>query len=108
MRHWTIPALAGGLITVAGGAWADTPGPGDYYGHMMGGYGFGYGPGFFGVGMMILFWAILIGAAVLVARWLMERDRKPTSSALDILKERLARGEIEPAEYETRKKALES
>ncbi|MBI1220803.1 MAG: hypothetical protein GC186_19930 [Rhodobacteraceae bacterium] len=105
MRLSTIFAVTAALVAVAGTAWADTPGPGDYYGHMMGGYG--YGPGFFGVGMMILVWAILIGAAVLVARWLMERDRKHGNSALDILKERLARGEIDPAEYEARRKALE-
>ena len=108
MRHSDVPALTGILIAAASEGWADTAGPGDYYGHMMGGYGFGYGPGFFGVGMMILFWAIVIGAAVLVVRWLMERDRTSRNSALDILKERLARGEIDPEEYEARKKALES
>lgn len=108
MRLSILPAVAGIPVTVTGAAWADTPGPGDYYSHMMGGYGFGYGPGFFGVGMMILFWAIIIGAAVLLARWFVERDRTRGNSALDILKERLARGEIDPEEYEARKKALES
>lgn len=106
MKVSIILVSSGALIAMAGAAWADTPGPGDYYGHMMGDYG--YGPGFFGVGMMILFWAILIGAAVLIARWLMDRDRNRGNSALDILKERLARGEIDPAEYDQRRKALES
>lgn len=109
MRRLAIPALAGILVTATGAAWADTLGPGGYYGHMMGGYGFGDGPGFFfGDGMMILFWAIIIGIAVLVARWLMERDRKRGTNALDILNEWLARGEIDPAEYEVRRKALEA
>ena len=108
MRLSNTLALAIPLIAAANASLADTPGLGDYYGHMMGGYGFGYGPGFFGMGMMILFWAILIGAAVLAVRWLMERDRKRGNAALDILKERLARGEIDPEEYGVRKKALES
>ena len=52
MRLSNVSAVAATLVAVAGTAWADTPGPGDYYGHMMGGYG--YDPGFFGVGTMIL------------------------------------------------------
>ncbi|WP_206615553.1 SHOCT domain-containing protein [Solirhodobacter olei] len=99
-------AIALPLNAVAIAALADAPGPGNYYGHMMGGYG--YGPGFFGMGVMILFWAILIGAVVIAVRWLMERDHKRSNSALDILKERLARGEIEPEEYEARRKVLEA
>lgn len=101
-------AIALPLNAVSTAALADAPGPGDYYGHMMGGYGYGYGPGFLGMGAMILFWAILIGAVVIAVRWLMERDHKRSNSALDILKERLARGEIEPEEYEARRKVLEA
>lgn len=88
-------------------AWADGPGSigGGYYGGpMMGGYGFG----FMGVGVMVLFWGLLIGLGYLALRWLIERGattRRP--DALDILKERLARGEIDPAEYEARRKVLE-
>lgn len=108
MKVSTISAIAGAIGSVGSAAWAEGPGRGAYYDHMMGDYGVGYGPGFFGVGMMILFWAIIIGAAVLIVRWLMDKDRTRGSSALDILKERLARGEVDPAEYEARKKALES
>lgn len=63
----------------------------------------------FGVLHMILFWAVLIVAIVLLARWLsgashpdwMRRDR-----AIDILKERYARGEIGKDEFEQKKRDL--
>jgi putative membrane protein len=69
---------------------------------------------FFGFVMMILFLAIVVGVVVLLVRWLggpessLFRPSGPTSStaALDILKERLARGEIDVAEFEERKRAL--
>ncbi len=101
----TLPAA---LVASAGAALADLPGGyGNYYGRMMGGCGFGDGPGFLGVGMMLLFWGIVLAAAVLLVRWLLERGPKRGDNALEILKERLARGEIDPAEYEARRKALE-
>jgi putative membrane protein len=68
---------------------------------------------FFGFLMMILFLAIVVGVVVLLVRWLggsehpLFRPTGPTSrSALDILKERLAKGEIDVAEFEERKRAL--
>jgi putative membrane protein len=69
---------------------------------------------FFGFLMMILFLAIVVGVIVLLVRWLGGSEHslfKPTgqtsrSAALDILKERLARGEIDVAEFEERKRAL--
>jgi putative membrane protein len=66
---------------------------------------------FFGFLMMILFLAIVVGVVVLLVRWLggseLFRPTGQTSrTALDILKERLARGEIDVAEFEERKRAL--
>ena len=69
---------------------------------------------FFGFLMMILFLAILAGLVVLVVRWLGTSEHSPFRhapgaghrSALDILKERLAKGEIDVAEFEQRRKAL--
>ena len=68
---------------------------------------------FFGFLMMILFLAIVAGVVVLLVRWLggsehpLFRQTGQTSrTALDILKERLARGEIDVAEFEERKRAL--
>jgi putative membrane protein len=68
---------------------------------------------FFGFLMMILFLAIVVGVVVLLVRWLggsghpLLRPTGQTShAALDILKERLAKGEIDVAEFEERKRAL--
>ena len=64
--------------------------------------------------MLILFLAIVVGVIVLLVRWLGGSEHplfrpagQPSrTAALDILKERLARGEIDVAEYEERKRAL--
>ena len=68
---------------------------------------------FFGFLMMILFLAIVVGVVVLLVRWLGGSEHpllgpggQPSRTALDILKERLARGEIDVAEFEERKRAL--
>ena len=77
-------------------------------GHMMewGGYG-GYGG--FGLGHL-LWWALLIAALIVLARWLF-RGKRPAASAaehpaLSILKERYARGEIDKAEFDSRKQDI--
>jgi putative membrane protein len=68
---------------------------------------------FFGFLMLILFLAIVVGVVVLLVRWLGGSEHplfrpggQPSRTALDILKERLARGEIDVAEFEERKRAL--
>ena len=75
------------------------------WGHMgMWGGGMGFG--------MLLFWGLLIAAIVMLVRCfsgsgLCEKpDRE--KSALDLLKERYARGEIERDEFEQKKRDLES
>ena len=79
---------------------------GGYNGHM---WGDNYGWSMMGHGTMFVFWILVIVLIVLAVRWAMDRDdrRGNGSNALDILKERLARGEIEPAEYEERRKVLD-
>jgi putative membrane protein len=86
---------------------------------------YGYGPGmtwdgggwfqmFFGFIMMLLFLAVIVVLVVLGVRWLGGSEHSPFRSgpstgqrtALDILKERLAKGEIDVAEYEERRRAL--
>ena len=58
---------------------------------------------------MILFWGLVIGGVVLVARSFLSLGReKKTPEALEILKQRYARGEIEKAEFEEKKKDLTS
>jgi len=69
--------------------------------------------GFGGTFMMIfmfIFWAALIVGIILFIRWMftgrpVSLDRGET--ALDILKKRYARGEIERQEFEEKKKLLE-
>jgi putative membrane protein len=78
-------------------------------------YGYGYYP-YFGVFSGIVHAIFIIAAvfiliAVLRAFGMMGRGRRwmwHTHSALSILNERYARGEIDKAEYEERKKALMS
>jgi putative membrane protein len=103
-------ALLPGLLGLPGPALAQ-PGDGYWGPHMMWG---GWFHMFFGFLMMLLFLGILVGLVVLVVRWLGSSELAPFRHApgaggrspLDILKERLARGEIDVAEYEERRRAL--
>ena len=66
---------------------------------------------FLGPFTMVLFLAVPIALVVLLVRWLAGtgagRPGPPTEkTALDILRERFARGEIDAAEFEDRKKVL--
>jgi len=78
---------------------------------MFGHWGYG-GPGFFGMGLaMALFWLLLIVGAVVLLRWLAggaERRAGPPANqgALDILAQRYARGEIDRAEFEQKRRDL--
>ena len=59
----------------------------------------------------LLWWVLLIVAAALVARWLFDGTRRPGRAseedrALAILKERYARGEIDKAEFDARKRDI--
>ena len=78
-----------------------------YDGGMMGnyGYGMGYGGMFFG----LIFWILIIIGAYLLIKWLVEQNKTRGSeekSALDIAKERYAKGEITEEEFEDMKKLL--
>ena len=63
-----------------------------------------------GVGMMfmmLLFWGAILVAAVVCVRWLLGQTKNAQGdSALNILRERFARGEIEKDEFETKKRQL--
>jgi putative membrane protein len=79
---------------------------------MWGGGPFGWGGMMIGGGLtMIIFWGGIILLVVLLARWLGGGSRQseshpPRQTALEILQERYARGEIDKAEYEERRKTL--
>ena len=111
-----IVALAGSAMALlSSAAWAQTPSDGDkyFYGpHMMwwgGGYAMILGPLF-----IMLLLAVLVAAVVLVARWaggpwlgtVPPHYMPPNRTAIDILKERFARGEIDKDEFEQRRRVL--
>lgn len=79
---------------------------------MWGDYGMGWGWGFFGVVHMVLWWALLILGIVVLIKWLaggFGASREPRASegrALELLKERYARGEIGKEEFDQKKRDL--
>lgn len=105
--------LVGAIPMVVLPALARAQPGGDTYGtHMMWDGGW---PGMIiGSLMMILFFAALVAVVVLVVRWLGGTGHRSSPAAtsdktpLDILKERFARGEIDKAEFEERRRLLES
>ena len=66
--------------------------------------------GVWGIGMMfmmLVFWGLIIVGLVLGIRWLVTQGRESRSDpALDILRQRYARGEIDQEEFEARKRDL--
>lgn len=83
----------------------------------MGGYG-GYGGGMFGFGLvfMLFFWILLILGIAALVKWAAghkydgccgKDKEKSADRALDILKERYAKGEIMKEDFEKMRKDLE-
>jgi len=66
--------------------------------------------GVWGLGMLLialLFWGVVIAGVVLGIRWLVSQSRESRSdSALEILRHRYARGEIDRDEFESKKRDL--
>ena len=75
-------------------------------------WGWEYHMGFFPILLMGLFWIAVIVAILFLIRWLIVSTRhrnheaRPTDSALEILKIRYAKGEINKEEFEEKKKDL--
>ena len=76
---------------------------------MMGAWGMGW----FGWIFMIIFWGLIIVGLVFLIKWLVhgtggrsESWNRRSSNAIEILKERYARGEIDKQEFEEKKKDL--
>jgi putative membrane protein len=66
----------------------------------------------FGMIGMVLFWILMILGIVILVRWVSGGSAgsgpPPTKTALDILKERYARGEIDKREFDEKKRDLTS
>jgi len=66
--------------------------------------------GAWGIGMlliMLVFWGLVIAGIVVGIRWLMRSaPAGPRDGALEILRERYARGEISREEFETKRRDL--
>jgi len=58
---------------------------------------------------MLIWWALIIVGIVFLVRWIIQQSSRigRDKSALDILKERYARGEISKEEFEQRKQDIE-
>jgi putative membrane protein len=108
--------MVAALSLLPGAVWAQAPSDAERYGwgpHMMG-WGGGWYAMIFGPLFMILFLAVLVAVVVILVRWLggsWQREMPPhqfppVRTPLDILKERFARGEIDKAEFEDRRRVL--
>jgi putative membrane protein len=75
---------------------------------MMGSWGMGWFGGIF----MIIFWILILVGLVFLVRWLVQTTNKKGDSgpsgyrAMEILKERYARGEIDKTQFEAMKRDL--
>ena len=98
-----VPAVARGQWGRPYGGWHMGPGMMD-----------GWGMGWLGMIFNIVFWVLILVGLVFLIRWLIQsgRDRADQSGggrgsrALDIVKERYARGEIDKQQFESMKKDL--
>src|SRR3989344_4636252 len=93
------------MMQMMGGGWSAPFATNQSFNSMM---GFGFTPlGAFGWIFMILWWVLIVVAIVALVRWLMRQssdtERKGEKTALEILKQRYAKGEIDKQEFEEKK-----
>jgi len=104
------PAGSGGwmpMMNMMWGGWSSPSGSNNSTNNMM---NFGFEPlNGFGWIFMTLWWVLTIAGIVVLTKWLTSRSRgthNHEKSALEVLKERYAKGEIDKKEFEEKKKDL--
>ena len=104
------PAGSGGwmpMMNMMWGGWSSPFNGNNSISNMM---NFGFGSfGGFGWIFMILWWVLIIAGIVALIKWLTSQSRGTNNhgkSALEILQERYAKGEIDKSEFEEKKKDL--
>ena len=103
------PSISGGwmpMMNMMWGGWSSPLGFNQTNNSMM---NFGYGFGAFGWIFMILWWVLIIAGIVALIKWLTSQSRDTHNrekSALEILQDRYAKGEIDKKEFEEKKKDL--
>jgi len=104
------PAIIGGwmpMMNMMWGGWSSHFGSNNSTNNMM---NFGFTPfGGFGWIFMILRWVLIIAGIVALIKWFTSQSRgthNHEKSALEVLKERYAKGEIDKKEFEEKKKDL--
>ena len=105
-KHW--PTLAGPMVFLFQAPRAFSQVRGYEGGHGM--MGWGYGWGWFGGVLMLIFWAAIIMAIVALIRWFWgaagQGKTGNEDAPFEILKRRYARGEINKEEFEQKKRDL--
>ena len=100
--------MDGGMMNMMMGNWSNPSALNNNFTNPMSMMNFGFAP--FGWIFMILFWALVIVGIVALIKWIAGQNRTESEkdkTALDILKERYAKGDINKKEFEEKKKDLE-
>ena len=99
-------ATSAAFLAGASAAFADAaPDRGWDYGHMY----WGTGHSMFGGLMMLVFWGVIVALIVMAVRWFSQgsQSNQRSSDALEILRARFAKGELDEEEFRKRKALLE-
>ena len=108
MAVWREVAIAISIISFVPG-WASAQERSYDWGWGM--HPMGWMGGMWGIGMMfmmLLFWFLVIAGLILAVRWFLndQKERRGNDSALEILRQRYARGEINKEEFDAKKRDL--
>ena len=114
LRHKTIGILTAFMIVSVFTPWKYALAQGGRFNdwHMGPGMMGNWGMGGFGGIFMIFFWVLIVVGLIMLIRWLIQATGRKEfagntgSNALEILKERYARGDIDKTQFESMKRDL--